>query len=155
MKKARMIVSQILLVVHNLNFLFWGCVWILRPASIFGDAFSKYAGGSWIDLGLSDRELVQMVEHYGRFLGIHGIIIAILLTLLCFTAFRRREKWSWIAVLIASAIGWGAAMGMDVIMKSPEMLWVDIAPLALAMISVALAIPDGAARGSRPEHASP
>ena len=142
MKIKRMTVSWILLLVHNLNFIFWGLFWILKPERIFTDAFSAYAGRSWIELRQSDHALAQLVEYYGRFLGIHGIIIAIILTFICFTAYRQRERWSWIAILIGSTLGWFSAMAMDFIMKTPAIVWVDILPLALVYASLAISARD-------------
>jgi cytochrome c oxidase subunit IV len=142
MKKRRRATSMILLVLHNVQLLMWGLILTLKPGRVFSVSFNTYAGRSWNDLQLTDNGLVQYVELYARFWGIQGILVSVLMTFICFTAYREQKRWSWIALFICATIGWGSAIILDVLLKDLAIVIFDVVPLLLVYTSIALSIWD-------------
>jgi hypothetical protein len=64
------------------------------------------------------------------------------MTFICFTAYRKQEKWAWFLVLIAATIGWGSAIALDVVLKDFVIVWFDVMPLLMAYASLILSTKD-------------
>jgi hypothetical protein len=142
MKNKRLVVSMILLMLHNIQLLIWGLLLTLKPGQVFSVSFNTYADRSWNDLKIADKGLVQYVEHYARFWGMQGILLAVMMTFICFTDYREQKRWSWIAIFICATIGWGSAIILDVVLKDLTIVIFDVVPLLLVYTSLVISIWD-------------
>ena len=130
--------STALLLLHNIQLLLWSALLLVLPERIFQVSFNTFAGRSWNDVQVVDQLLVRYVEYYARFWGIQGLMLGMIMTFICFTAYLKQEKWSWILVLIAATVGWGSAIGIDIILKDFTVVWFDAVPLLMAYTSLIL-----------------
>ncbi len=130
--------STALLLIHNVQLLLWSALLLLMPERIFQVSFRTFARRSWNDMQAVDQQLVRYVGYYARFWGVQGLMIGMTMTFICFTAYRKQEKWSWILVLIAATIGWGSAIALDIILKDSAVVWFDAVPLLMAYASLIL-----------------
>jgi hypothetical protein len=138
MNKTRRTISMALLLLHNLQLLLWSALLAIMPERIFQVSFGTFAGRSWTILQAADEQLVRYVGYYARFWGIQGLMIGMTLTFICFTAYRKQEKWAWILVLIAATIGWGSAVALDVVLNDFVIVWFDVVPLVMVYASLVL-----------------
>jgi hypothetical protein len=138
MNKTKRTISITLLLLHNLQLLLWSALLVIMPERIFQVSFGTFAGRSWTRLRAVDEELVRYVGYYARFWGIQGLMIGMILTFICFTAYRKLEKWARLLVLIAATIGWGSAAALDIVLKDFLIVWFDIIPLLMVYASLLL-----------------
>jgi hypothetical protein len=142
MKRTRTTWSIALLSIHNLQLLLWSALIALSPNTIFEASYRTFLGRSWSNLQQTDAALTTYVSAYARFWGIQGLLLGSILSVICFTAYRRAEKWSWILVLICATIGWGSAIALDVSLKDHVIVVFDALPLLLAYSSLIISRKD-------------
>jgi hypothetical protein len=130
--------STALLLLHNVQLLLWSALLLLMPERILQVSFRTFAGRSWNDLQAVDQQLVRYVGYYARFWGVQGLMIGMTMTFICFTSYRKQERWSWILVLIAATIGWGSAIALDIVLKDSVVVWFDAVPFLMAYASLIL-----------------
>ena len=136
MKLTRTVWSIVLLSLHNLQLLLWSAIIALLPNKIFEASYRTFLGRSWTSLQETDAELTTYVTAYARFWGIQGLLLGVILSVICYTAYRRTERWSWLVVLVCSTIGWGSAIALDVYLKDQIIVVFDAIPLLLAYSSL-------------------
>ena len=121
----------------------------MLPARVLGVSSISFLGRTWVDLKQSDPKLTEFIEYYTRFWGIQGILLAVMLTFITFTAYKKNEKWAWVAVLICASIGWASAMILDIKLGLSSILWIEIVPLGFAYASLLASMRDVFSRTSR------
>jgi hypothetical protein len=136
MTRVRTGISLILLLLHNLQMLFWGLLLACLPAQVLGVSSKTYLGRTWLELRHVDSNLTDFVEYYMRFWGVQSALFAVVLTFIALTSYIRNEKWSWFAVLICATIGWSSAIALDIKLGIADILWIDVVPLLFAYASL-------------------
>jgi Na+/glutamate symporter len=136
MTDIRTKVSLLLLLLHNIQMLFWGLLLALLPAQVLGVSSMAYLGRTWLELKNVDSNLTDLVEFYMRFWGVQGVLLAVVFTFIAFTSYIKKEKWAWLAVFICATVGWCSAMLLDIKLGVAKILWIDMVPLLFAYASL-------------------
>jgi hypothetical protein len=142
MKRTRTAWSIALLSLHNLQLILWSTIIALLPNQIFEASYRTFLGRSWSGLQQSDAALTTYVTAYARFWGIQGLLLGAILSVICYTAYRRAERWAWLLVLVCSTIGWASAIALDIYLKDAIIVVFDAIPLLLAYSSLIISWKD-------------
>jgi len=113
--------SWILIAIVDAGFIAWGAMAALAlehlpgPGSlpILPAGYEGFTGQTWQDLASTLPSAAGFISLLFRVYGAYNVAFGLLATAIAMTAFRRGERWSWWALLIANTIALGGAMTYD------------------------------------------
>ena len=108
----------LLLVVADAGILLWGAMAMLVPGHLLGPngtpilaaGYEGFSGGAWPELGPEARDFMEVLF---RVYGAYNVAFGLLAIAIAATAFRRGERWAWLALLVGNTIAFGSAMTYD------------------------------------------
>lgn len=140
-------VAWIAILIVDVGFVMWGGMAAAAPDRLLGPGgkailpagYEGYSAGSWSELTARSPMAAAYMAVLYRMYGIYNVAFGFVASAIAVTAFRRREKWAWWALLIGNTITLASAMRYDWIVNA-------IGPfelteyLGLAMVWAALAV---------------
>ncbi len=114
-------IAWILIVIVDVGFVLWGAGAAVSPDHLLGPGgkailpagYEGFSGGSWSQLAQTSPStagyMVVLYRTYGLYnvaFGLMGIAIAV-------SAFRRRERWAWWALLAGNTLTLASAITYD------------------------------------------
>jgi RsiW-degrading membrane proteinase PrsW (M82 family) len=127
----------------------WGGMAALAPGSLPGPAgtpiltaeYHGFTGGSWQELVRTSPRIADFMTVLFRVYGAYCVAFGLLTAFITLTAFRRRERWAWWALLAGNTIAFGSAIAFDHVVNAigifemTEYLGIGLIYLCLAMTS--------------------
>lgn len=83
-------------------------LWIFLTDVGFISDFETFRGVTWRDYVISNPRDAGIYLITKRLIGVEMFLISILILLITQKSYRRGEKWSWFALLIAGSVLWGS-----------------------------------------------
>jgi hypothetical protein len=114
-------VAWLVIVIADVGLLAWAAMAALAPERLLGPGstpilaagYEGYTGASWQEVVAWSPKTADYTTLLFRMYGIYGVGLSFLTVVIAATAFRRRERWAWWALLVGNTIGYGAAMVYD------------------------------------------
>ena len=119
-------VALILILVVDVGYILWGAAAAAAPDHLLGPGgqailpagFEGYSGGSWSALAGSSPMIAGYMTVLYRMYGIYCVLFGLLSSAIAVTAFRRRERWAWWALLVGNTVALLSAMTYDRIVNA-------------------------------------
>ena len=132
-----------IMMVANFAVLLFGLVFTFIPDAMLRSGFESFTGQSWSAfVSASPKTADWILLTAGRMFGVHILAIAILLSAITLTSFRRGERWSWYALLISSSLGMIPDIVAVYIMGLIPLVFIDIVVLLLVYIALGISAKD-------------
>ena len=125
-------------------------LWVFMTEVAFVSDFGAYTGQPFSDYLISNPKPAQLWLFTKRLIGIERLATSLLILLITQKSYRKGEKWSWYALLIAGIITWGWLIGYRIAIGYAESTGIATPILGLVLLFIGLAIPARAILGKKP-----
>lgn len=115
-------------------------LWIFVTEIMFVSDFAAYTGQTYSSYLATNPRFAEIYIITKKLIGIMLLIIGLLILLINQFAYRKGEKWSWFALLIAGGIAWGTFIGYKLIIGYIGASMITFAVGAILVI-IGLAVP--------------
>ena len=115
-------------------------LWIFVTEIMFVSDFAAYTGQDYFDYLASSPRFAEMYIITKKLIGIMLLVIGLMILLINQYAYRKGEKWSWYALLIAGGTAWGAFIGYKIIIGYIGVSMMTFA-IGAALLLVGIALP--------------
>ncbi len=115
--------------------------WIFMTEVAFVSDFGVYTGQPYSDFLTSNPKPAEIWLFTKRLIGVERLATSLLIIFITQKSYRRGEKWSWYALLIAGIITWGWLIGYRIAIGYVESIGIATPILGLALLFIGLAIP--------------
>ena len=88
--------------------------WIFVTEIMFVSIFAGYTGQTLADAIAGGSKQAELWLITQRMIGIEVLPISILMIFMTLNSYRKGEKWSWFALLIAGTVMWGGLIGYKI-----------------------------------------
>lgn len=88
--------------------------WIFLTDVFFVSEFGAYTGQNLADALASGSKAAELWLIVKRLIGVELLPLSVLTIFITQKSYRRGEKWSWYALLIAGSITWGSLIGYKI-----------------------------------------
>jgi hypothetical protein len=113
--------AWLVIVIADAGLLAWGAMAALVPERLPGPGstpiltagYEGFTGGSWQQLAATAPKTAEYVMLLFRMYGVYIVAFALLAIAIAANSFRRGERWTWWALLVANTIAFAAAMAYD------------------------------------------
>jgi len=122
-------------------------LWIFVTEVAFVSDFGAYTGQLYSDFLISNPKPAELWLFTKRLIGIERLATSLLILFITQKSYRKGEKWSWYALLIAGVITWGSLIGYRVAIGYVESVGIATPVLGLALLFIGLALPARAILG--------
>ena len=117
MEKSKIKIGSIFM-----RFLGWYTVviavlWIFVTEIMFVSDFAAYTGQTYSDYLATNPSFAEIYIITKKLIGIMLLVIGLMIILINEFAYRKGEKWSWFALLIAGGTAWGTFIGYKVFIE--------------------------------------
>lgn len=85
--------------------------WIFLTDVIFMSDFMSYTGQSYADYLVSSPKTAELYIITKKLWGVMMLLTSLLIIVITQKGYRKAEKWSWYALLIAGIMLWGSLIG--------------------------------------------
>jgi len=89
--------------------------WIFVTDIMFVSIFAGYTGQTLADAIAGGSKAAELWLITQRMIGVIILPISILMVFITLNSYRKGEKWSWFALLIAGTLMWGGLIGYKII----------------------------------------
>jgi len=90
-------------------------LWIFQTEVLFVSIFEGYTGQSLSDALAAGSKSAELWLITQRLIGVELLPLSLLMIFICQKSYRKGEKWSWYALLIAGTVTWGSLIGYKVV----------------------------------------
>ena len=90
-------------------------LWIFQTEVLFVSVFEGYTGQSLSDALAAGSKSAELWLITQRLIGVELLPLSLLMIFICQKSYRKGEKWSWYALLIAGTVTWGSLIGYKVV----------------------------------------
>jgi hypothetical protein len=125
-------------------------LWVIATEVAFVSDFGAYTGQPFSDYLISSPRPAEMWLFTKRLIGIERLATSLLILFVAQKSYRKGEKWSWYALLIAGIITWGWLIGYRIAIGYAESTGIVTPILGLALLFIGLTIPAKAILGKKP-----
>jgi len=115
-------------------------LWIFVTDIMFVSDFAAYTGTTYNSYLNSDRFFAEIYIITKKLIGFILLAIGLIIIMINQFAYRKGEKWSWFALLIAGGISWGTFIGYKIMIGYIGTSMITFA-LGTALLLVGLLIP--------------
>jgi hypothetical protein len=116
-------------------------LWIFITEVMFVSDFEAYTSLPYSDYLTSSPKPAQMFLISKRLIGIERLATALLIVIITQNSYRKAEKWSWYALLIAGTITWGSVLGERLAIGYLVTTGVATPIIGLILLIIGLALP--------------
>jgi hypothetical protein len=159
-------IAWILILIVDVSYIAWGAMAAAMPEGLLGPGgkgilpagYEGYSGESWPELLRTSPMTAKYLIVMFRMYGIYCVLFGLMGSAIAATAFRRGERWAWMALLVSNTIALVAAMRYDWIVNAIGPFEVtEYLGLALVVGALAITAPFHTAarvesRDARPAH---
>ena len=122
-------------------------LWIFVTEVAFVSDFGSYTGQPYTDFLISNPKPAELWLFTKRLIGIERLVTSLLIIFITQKSFRKGEKWSWYALLIAGVLTWGSLIGYRVAIGYVESVGIATPVVGLVLLFIGLALPAKAILG--------
>lgn len=113
--------TWILILIVDAGFIAWGGMAALAPQHLPGPAstpiltaeYEGFTGGSWSVLTATSPKIADFITVLFRMYGTYNVVFGVMAVAITLTAFRRGERWAWVALFVGNTIALGSAIMFD------------------------------------------
>jgi hypothetical protein len=125
-------------------------LWIFITEIVFVSDFAAYTGQTYADYLVSDPRYAQIYIITKKLLGVQILSTSILMIFVTQRCYKKGEKWSWYALLLAGIVTWGSLLGYKVVigyfrLSSSSMTFI----IGAILLIIGLALPAKAMLGTK------
>ncbi len=124
-------------------------LWVFATEVAFVSDFGAYTGLPFSDYLISSPKPAELWLFTKRLIGIERLATSFLILFVTQKSFRKGEKWSWYALLLAGIITWGWLIGYRIAIGYAESTGIATPILGLTLLFIGLAIPARAILGKK------
>ncbi len=114
-------VAWILIFIVDALLVAWGAMAAALPDDLLGPGgrpilaagYEGFTGASWSELARTSPMTAGYIELLFRMYGVFNVVVGLMGIAITLTAFRRRERWAWWALLVGNTIALVSAMTYD------------------------------------------
>jgi hypothetical protein len=119
-------IAFILILIVDAGFVAWGAMAAAFPDLLAGPGgtpiltagYEGFSKGSWSELASTSPMTAAYIAVLFRMYGVFNVAFGIMAASITVTAFRRRERWAWWALLVGHSIALLSAMRYDWIVNA-------------------------------------
>ena len=119
-------IAWILVLIVDAGFVAWGAMAAAFPDFLIGPGgapiltagYEGFSKGSWSDLASASPMTAAYITVLFRMYGVFNVAFGVMAAAITVTAFRRRERWAWWALLVGHTIALLSAMRYDWIVNA-------------------------------------
>jgi hypothetical protein len=89
--------------------------WIFLTEIVFVSDFAAYTGQTYADYLSSSPQYARIYIITKKLLGVQLLSTSILMMFVTQRSYKKGEKWSWYALLMAGIVTWGSLLGYKVL----------------------------------------
>jgi hypothetical protein len=124
--------------------------WIFVTEIMFVSDFAAYTGQTYADYLATNPRYAEIYIITKKLLGIELLASSLLMIFITQTSYRKGEKWSWYALLVAGVITWGSLIGYKIVIgyfrpNASSMTFI----IGAILLVVGLALPAKAILGTK------
>lgn len=113
--------AWILILIVEVAYIAWGAAAAISPDHLLGPGgkailpagYEGYSGAAWSELASASPLAAGYMKLLYRLYGVYCVLFGIMGSAIVVTAFRRRERWAWWALLVGNTIALVSAMTYD------------------------------------------
>lgn len=125
-------------------------LWIFQTEVLFVSIFEGYTGQALSDALASGSKSAELWLITQRLIGVELLSVSLLMIFISQMSFRRGEKWSWYALLLAGIVTWGSLIGYKVVTGYFEMTLSSMTFIVgLILFVIGISLPAKAILGSK------
>jgi hypothetical protein len=114
-------VAWILILIVDVGYIAWGAGAATSPDRLLGPGgkailpagYEGFSGGSWSELASASPTIAGYMTVLYRMYGVYNVLFGLMCSAIAATAFRRRERWAWWALLVGNTVALVSAMTYD------------------------------------------
>ena len=115
-------------------------LWIFATEVAFVSDFKAYTGQTYSEYLISDPKPAELWLFTKRLIGIERLATSLLIIFITQKSYRKGEKWSWFALLVAGIVTWGSLIGYRFAIGYAESAGIATPLLGIALLFIGLAI---------------
>jgi hypothetical protein len=124
--------------------------WIFITEILFVSDFAAYTGQTYADYLSSSPQYARIYMITKKLLGVQILSTSILMIFVTQRSYKKGEKWSWYALLLAGIVTWGSLLGYKVLigyfkLSSSSMTFI----VGAILLAIGLALPAKAILGGK------
>ncbi len=139
--------GSIVMLVMAVYGLILGLMWLFAAEALTTPIFDSFTGQTWSDFVAANAKAADLWIMNNKLTVAMALAVSIIGILLALTSYRKGEKWSWFAFLVAGIIVWGSNVAYYVALAS--VMNTVIALIGLVLLIIGLAIPAKAILGAK------
>lgn len=124
-------------------------LWIFMTEVAFVSDFAAYTGQPYSDFLATNPQPAELWLLTKRLIGVERLMTSLLILAITQKSYRRGERWSWFALLIAGVTTWGWLIGYRVAIGYVESVGMVTPIVGLVLLAVGLALPAKAILGKK------
>ena len=149
MQESSVKVGSWFMIAMGIYALITAVLWVFMTEVAFVSDFGAYTGQPFSEYLISNPKQAEIWLFTKRLIGIERLATSLLILLITQKSYRKGEKWSWYALLIAGIITWGWLIGYRIAIGYAESTGIATPILGLALLFIGLAIPARAIFGRK------
>ena len=143
-------IGWIVLFIMGLFTVYIGVMMAFATQYIFVPNFEAFTTKAWTDLATDYPKTAEMFIMMVKLLGAVLLASAILILFMVWNSYRKAHRWSWYALLFASALGWGSGLVYHIVIgyaMVTVMMIIGVILFVIGIVVPAKAILGGEAPG--------
>jgi len=108
-------IGELFMGIQSYYALVLSLAWIFVTDIMFVSIFAGYTGQTLADAIAGGSKAAELWLITQRMIGVIILPISILMVFITLNSYRKGEKWSWFALLIAGTLMWGGLIGYKII----------------------------------------
>jgi hypothetical protein len=140
MKKSNLEIGSWFILFLGIYTTIVAILWIFVTEIMFVSDFAWYTGQTFPEYLESDPEFAKIYIITKKLIGVMLLVIGLLILLINQFAYRKGEKWSWFAILVAGSIAWGTFIVYKIVIGYIGVSMITFA-LGAALVLVGIIFP--------------
>lgn len=140
MKESKLLkASWMIYAVATILGMLVSAVCIVTPLFVRG-IFESYVGQSWGDFTQREPRLASLFQHLSRLESFDYFLGCVLALFIVFAAYRKGQKWAWVALVVTTVLGAAEAVVFGSIFSDPVGIAMGILTLCIGLIPLLLPV---------------
>ena len=122
--------------------LFFAILFTFFTDAVLNMGFEPFTGQSWSTFVSVSPKIAEWISLWLMGFGVFSIDLSVYGFAVTLMSFRRREHWSWYALLIGNTLSWIFSVGLTYILGEIPQAIISVVMLLIAYIALAIAAKD-------------
>ena len=131
-----------IMMIPDFAALLFGLVFAFAPGVMNSAGYESFTGQSWSTFVSVSPKIAEWISLWLMGFGVFSIDLSVYGFAVTLMSFRRRERWSWYALLIGNTLSWIFSVGLTYILGEIPQAIISVVMLLIAYIALAIAAKD-------------